>query len=131
MSLFQFPHGKPISITPPSIIPQPSTSTNQHFDTFTPPKKHYVNSHFPTNSFQPTPQHCPICFQSVHFFRLPDDPTNTVFCSKCRQPYYHCPVHLIPIAGIGFHMSEFQKNQCLCVKKQAFLNMSDWSSCFN
>ena len=76
-------------------------------------------------------QNCPNCLGGIANFKLTNDPTDSVFCAVCRQPFHFCRVHNIALQGMGRNQRDPQLNQCQCERSQTFLNDNSWNSCFN
>jgi hypothetical protein len=75
---------------------------------------------------------CPLCLKGSTTFKLPNDPTTTVFCNDCRNPYHFCPIHKKPIAGLGKQTNDTKQSYtCQCNDGQSFLNHDRWDQCFN
>lgn len=124
-----------ILISAPTTIPKPNPQTNLAYDYFEMPKRILQPYQFatqqPAQTQQNTRNKCPCCFNCVTYFKLKNDPTTSVFCSSCRQPYHICPVHKVNISGMGPNAFSPESKQCQCEQTQGFLNDSSWNSCFN
>lgn len=123
-----------IVISPPTTNPQPQALTNLAYDYFEMPKRVSQPYIFATEGPPDTKQDarkCPCCFNCVVNFKLKNDPTTSVFCASCRQPYHSCPIHKINIAGMGPNTYTPESKQCQCERTQGFLSDSAWNSCFN
>lgn len=77
------------------------------------------------------PPPCPVCAQNTRYFKLPTDPSDTVFCDKCRQPCHFCHIHRRPLPGMGLIRGDPDIQKCQCKTGQSFLNQSQWNLCFN
>lgn len=110
-----------------------SQTSIKNYDYFQPTSKQniMVSSYFPETKYQDGPTTCPVCWKGVSYFRLPTDPTTTVFCSTCKQPFHHCPLHRTPLQGMGVSLDDPLVNKCQCEVTQGFLGMDHWNSCFN
>lgn len=73
---------------------------------------------------------CPHCNTHRPHFRLPNDRTNSVYCSNCKQPYFICPVHHKIWQGLGPHKEDRSPHVCQCNTAQSFLQQTQWNSCF-
>jgi hypothetical protein len=76
-------------------------------------------------------RNCPNCLQCIANFKLPNDPTDSVFCATCRQPYHFCPIHGNSLPGMGLNRRDPETKQCQCTKSLTFLGDNNWDSCFN
>jgi hypothetical protein len=74
---------------------------------------------------------CPSCVIGKAKFQLPNDPTDSVFCSSCRQPYHFCRIHGKALSGMGRNLRDPQIQECQCKRNQSFLQQENWNSCFN
>jgi hypothetical protein len=123
-----------VTILPPTTRPQPMGFTSQRFETFEAPRQDPRQPYRLANEQPPTSSsavNCPMCFTGINFFKLPQDPTASVFCGSCRQPYHFCPVHKVSLPGMGLNMRDPAFRQCQCQSTQGFLNDDSWNSCFN
>jgi hypothetical protein len=123
-----------IMISPPTTVPRPQALTTLAYDYFEMPKR--VSQPYQFATEQSTSQHdtrgkCPCCFVGVAYFKLKNDPTASVFCNSCRQPFHICPIHKTTISGMGPALNSNESRQCQCEQTQQFLNDSTWNSCFN
>lgn len=119
----------------PNVQPQ-----NEHYQQWVPQRLVYyapngdgmkTQSHFATSQIYTNPNYkCPHCFSGKQYFELQQDPTNTVYCGDCRQPYHHCPVHKTPIQGVGYRQESQPASQCQCVSGEGFLGDDQWNSAF-
>ena len=108
------------SFEAPQNVKQPYYFAEQdHADRF---KKEYGEKHG---------RNCPNCLGSTSNFKLANDPTDSVYCAACRQPYHFCRVHAVALPGMGRNLRDPQLNQCQCTRSQPFLNDNNWNSCFN
>lgn len=82
-------------------------------------------------SQKPDTRSCPNCVQSIVYFQLTNDPTDSVFCVQCRQPYHFCRVHGTALPGMGRNQRDPQLQECQCTRSQSFLGDNNWNSCFN
>lgn len=126
-------HLPTITILPPTThAPQPSTynfKAHEKFDMPTTVSQPYYFAEQQNRSI-PSVVKCPVCFVGINFFRLPNDPTDSVFCNSCRQPYHFCLVHKKSIPGMGLGWTDASFAHCRCTSGQAFLNNQRWDSCF-
>jgi hypothetical protein len=136
-----------------SFVSQPSSQPS-HKQQYTIPKpietKTYESFEMPQNVKQPyyfaeqdhanrqkqeengqPNQNCPNCFGCIANFKLLNDPTDSVYCAVCRQPYHFCRVHGTALLGMGRNQRDPQLGQCQCVRSQSFLNDNSWNSCYN
>lgn len=74
---------------------------------------------------------CPHCLEGSTSFRIPSDPTNTMYCSNCRQPFHLCPIHRRVIGGPGYRPDDVESRKCQCQLGQSFLSQDRWDQCFN
>jgi len=124
-----------VTILPPTTRPpQPMGFTAQSYERFEAPQHVRQPYHFaveePHKHRAPAAQ-CPVCFTGIGHFRLPHDPTTSVFCQSCRQPYHICPVHQRTLPGMGLVQTDPRASQCQCQRTQAFLGDDAWNSCFH
>ena len=127
----------PHTYQPPTyahIVPSKHDNIKQ-YDYFQPqsgPTHVPLTSHLANPSYQDGPPgHCPHCLKGINFFQLPQEISNTVFCSSCKQPYHRCPIHQTAIRGMGINFNDPQSTQCQCNYGQSFLGDDRWDSCFH
>jgi hypothetical protein len=123
-----------IVISQPTTTPRPHPLTTVAYDYFEMPKRVSQPYQFATEqpaNTQSDARKCPCCFNCVANFKLKNDPTTSVFCASCRQPYHICPIHKVNIAGMGPNTFTPEAKQCQCELTQGFLNDTAWNSCFN
>jgi hypothetical protein len=122
-----------VTITPPTTIPQPLKYAGQLYEQFEMPRHVAQPNYFAEQAAaeRPKSSKCPVCFMGITFSRLQHDPSDTVFCGTCRQPYHFCRIHNTPLAGMGLNYDDPTIRQCQCRRSQAFLQDNQWNSCFN
>lgn len=91
---------------------------------------HHWAAENPVRGHERQPTQCPHCLQGKTYTRLPHDPTDSVFCTSCRQPYHFCYVHGLAQPGMGLVKQDPGLRQCQCQTHQDFLGDRQWSSCF-
>jgi hypothetical protein len=121
----------PTSTGPPSFLAyQPKV-----YEPFVSPthvsQPHYFASQERQRGHERPKTHCPHCLVGMSYVRLPHDPTDSVFCTSCRQPYHFCYVHGVALPGMGLSRNDPQVRQCQCQRGQDFLGDKQWNSCFN
>jgi hypothetical protein len=126
-------HMPVVNITAPQTRPQPLGFNTRSFESFEMPSTVQQPYHLSTQ--QPPAQNnnikCPVCFNGIKYFKLPNDPTASVFCNTCRQPYHFCSVHKVSLPGMGLNLRDPAIHQCQCQSSQGFLGDKSWESCFN
>ena len=125
---------QPTIITPPTTHPQPLRFSAQRYEAFDMPQRvsqpyYFAEQQSGRNERPKT--HCPNCIQGIANFRLPHDPTDSVFCAVCRQPYHFCLVHETALPGMGLNMRDVARQQCQCAEGQDFLGLTNWNSCYH
>ena len=119
-------------------ISQPQPANVKTYETFETPSSithpfYFAEQQHAEFSSQQNNQNknCPNCVTGKANFKLQNDPTDSVFCSSCRQPYHICKVHGKSISGMGRNLRDPQIQECQCTRNQSFLNQENWNSCFN
>lgn len=92
---------------------------------------YYFATQEPQRGHERPDTHCPYCLVGKAHTRLPHDPTDSVFCTSCRQPYHFCYVHGKALSGMGLSRTDPALRQCQCQRGQEFLGQAGWQSCFH